>query len=319
VILANTPAAAPKAVFQPYLGDFARMVAVGREFYGVFAAANVPDPANFPSGIAFQRNRSASAPFQLLGNDGSTVVAPSIDPFFFSAITLVRPALRHLVPDTGPEAGGTPVTITGVGFTGATEVLFGTGAAGALVVVSDTELTVTSPPGTGQVEVTVTGPGGTSAPNSDIGVFHYTPSQSPPPPVQPPVQPPPVQPPPVQPPVTPPPVQPPPVQPPPVQPPPPFQPPPLPSPPLVSPPSAPVQPPAPVAPPAPAPTPAPAPVPQPVPIGPPPTMPAGPQPCANRCGTCSCCQSAALVAHVANVANAAIVAITAIAESARRH
>jgi hypothetical protein len=324
LVLANTPTAVPQAAFQPYLGDFARIVAAGPAFYGVFAASNTPDPANFPNGVQFQRNHSTSAPFQLLGNDGKTTVAPSIDPFFFR-VSAGRPVLRELTPNSGPEAGGTPVTITGADFTGASAVLFGTAPAGALTVVSDSEITVTSPPGTGQVDVTVTGPGGTSAVNTDLGVFHYIPSPGQPP-VSPPVQPP-TQPPPTQPPVTPPPVTPPPVTPPPVTPP-PEVPPPVVSPPVVPPPIYPPVPP-PIAPPVPPPLPPPvlAPVPPPVeppcvpppPVPPPPTtLPPGPQPCANRCGTCCCCQSAALVAQVASVANTAITAITAIAANARR-
>ena len=66
-------------------------------------------------------------------------------------------------PDGGPAAGGTLVTITGTGFTGATAVDFGTTPATNLTVVSDTTITVDSPAGTGTVDVTVTTPGGTSA------------------------------------------------------------------------------------------------------------------------------------------------------------
>ncbi|TFD46207.1 choice-of-anchor G family protein [Cryobacterium frigoriphilum] len=72
------------------------------------------------------------------------------------------PALTSLVPDNGPETGGTAVTITGTGFTGATSVTID--AVGVpFVVVSDTEITFTTPahaPAT--VPVIVTGPGGTS-------------------------------------------------------------------------------------------------------------------------------------------------------------
>jgi hypothetical protein len=45
---------------------------------------NTPDPANFfPNGggtFRFQRNTQGT---QLIGNDGSTVISGSIDPFFF--------------------------------------------------------------------------------------------------------------------------------------------------------------------------------------------------------------------------------------------
>ena len=59
------------------------------------------------------------------------------------------------------------VTITGTGFTGATAVDFGgTNAATNVQVVSATEITATSPAGTGTVDVTVTTAGGTSTTSS---------------------------------------------------------------------------------------------------------------------------------------------------------
>jgi hypothetical protein len=67
-------------------------------------------------------------------------------------------------PDSGPVKGGEIVTVTGSGFSNAITVRFGTEAASSLTVTSDTQLTVTSPPGSaGQVHVTVTTPAGTSA------------------------------------------------------------------------------------------------------------------------------------------------------------
>ena len=68
-------------------------------------------------------------------------------------------------PCGGPAAGGTPVTITGTGFTGATSVQFGANAATGLSVINDTTIHATSPAGTAgtTVDVTVTTPSGTSA------------------------------------------------------------------------------------------------------------------------------------------------------------
>ena len=82
-------------------------------------------------------------------------------------------------PDEGPTAGGTSVTITGAGFTGATAVDFGTMPA-LFTVDSATEITATSPAGAaGPVNITVVTPGGNSA-TSDADVFTYvaTPSVS---------------------------------------------------------------------------------------------------------------------------------------------
>ena len=73
--------------FQPTIGDYANLVAVGKDFHGAFCGFNQPVAANFPNGITYLRN--ADFPNQrLLGNDGVTVRASSIDPFyvFFSDV-----------------------------------------------------------------------------------------------------------------------------------------------------------------------------------------------------------------------------------------
>uniref|UniRef100_UPI000A470A2F beta strand repeat-containing protein n=1 Tax=Nocardia shimofusensis TaxID=228596 RepID=UPI000A470A2F len=75
---------------------------------------------------------------------------------------VVAPVLIALDPTSGPESGGTTVTLTGVGFTGATAVSFGGTPATSFTVVSDTEITATAPAGTGVEQVTVTTVGGTS-------------------------------------------------------------------------------------------------------------------------------------------------------------
>jgi hypothetical protein len=76
-----------------------------------------------------------------------------------------------LAPASGPEAGGTVVTITGHGFTLATDVLFGPAEA-SFTVSSDTTIVATSPPGTGAVAVRVVTPDG-SGPDAPSGVFTY--------------------------------------------------------------------------------------------------------------------------------------------------
>jgi hypothetical protein len=81
-VLANTPAASPAAVFDPYIGDYLYMMAVGTSFYGIFSANNTPDLANFPNGVSYQRNADFTTK-TLFANDGVTTVPVSIDPFFF--------------------------------------------------------------------------------------------------------------------------------------------------------------------------------------------------------------------------------------------
>ncbi len=78
----------------------------------------------------------------------------------------VAPVVTGISPTSGLAAGGTSVTITGTGFNaglGVTAVSFGGTAAATFIVDSDTQITATSPAGSGMVDVTVTGSGNTSA------------------------------------------------------------------------------------------------------------------------------------------------------------
>jgi hypothetical protein len=81
-VLANTPANTPAITFNPYLGDYLYMMAVGTSFYGIFSANNTPDLANFPNGVTYQRNANFGTK-TLLGPNNVTPVRVSIDPFFF--------------------------------------------------------------------------------------------------------------------------------------------------------------------------------------------------------------------------------------------
>lgn len=80
----------------------------------------------------------------------------------------------------GPASGGTTLTITGTGFTGATAVDFGTTAAASFGITSDTSITVVSPmSGPGTVDVSVTTGGGPSGPvTTDRFTFVAAPSVS---------------------------------------------------------------------------------------------------------------------------------------------
>jgi hypothetical protein len=78
---------------------------------------------------------------------------------------LTKPAVAGVSPTSGTTAGGTTVTITGSGFTGATKVVFGVVAATSYTVVSDTEITAVSPAQAAAIHnIYVTTPVGTSAP-----------------------------------------------------------------------------------------------------------------------------------------------------------
>ena len=104
---------------------------------------------------------------------GGTSATSPADQFTYQA----APTVTGVGPTFGPAGGGTLVTITGSGFTGATAVDFGTNPATDLTSVSATSITAESPAGTGTVDVTVTTPGGISA-TSPADQFTYSPTVS---------------------------------------------------------------------------------------------------------------------------------------------
>jgi hypothetical protein len=123
----------------------------------------------------------ASVPFTVVSDSEITTTSPPSGPGIVSIIVFTStaesalsfhdvftyvnaPTITELFPSTGPTAGGTTVSITGTGFTGATSVTFGGVAASDLTVVSDNQLTVTAPAGSaGPATVTVTSPLGTAS------------------------------------------------------------------------------------------------------------------------------------------------------------
>jgi hypothetical protein len=138
-----------------------------------FPNSTITETGALPAGVTFVDNHNGTA--TLAGTPaGGTVgtypitikaangVAPDATQNFTLTVAATAPAVTAVSPNTGPAAGGTPVTITGSGFTGATAVNFGTTAATGVVVVNDTTITAISPAGAGIVDVTVTTPAGTS-------------------------------------------------------------------------------------------------------------------------------------------------------------
>lgn len=101
---------------------------------------------------------------------------PTPSPGSSDASVGIAPTVTAVTPATGTPDGGESVTITGSGFTGATNVFFGATAATGVTVASDSSITVTSPPGSGTVDVTVTTPLGTSV----VGAADQFSYQSPP-------------------------------------------------------------------------------------------------------------------------------------------
>ncbi len=110
----------------------------------------------------------------LVLDSAGTSAATSADLFTYAASA---PMVGAISPSTGPESGGTGVTITGTGFASGAEVLFGATAATDVTVVSPEEIMATAPAASvaGPVNVLVVETSGTSA-TSAADVFTYTPS-----------------------------------------------------------------------------------------------------------------------------------------------
>jgi uncharacterized repeat protein (TIGR02543 family) len=108
----------------------------------------------------------------LLSDGGLSCCFDNISMNIYSTQT-AAPTVTAVSPSSGTTLGGTTVTITGTGFTGATAVNFGGTAATSYTVVSDTEITATAPAGTGTVDTTVTTANGTSS-TSSADKYTYT-------------------------------------------------------------------------------------------------------------------------------------------------
>ena len=115
-------------------------------------------------------SRQAMAAFLYRADDQDVIALNGATPL---------PAVTGIDPESGPTAGGTTVTITGTGLTGATQALFdlpgaASPAAGTnLVVVSATKVTVTAPAhAAGRLPVRVTTAAGTSVPAT--ATYTYT-------------------------------------------------------------------------------------------------------------------------------------------------
>jgi IPT/TIG domain len=111
---------------------------------------------------------SVISPAGALGSVDVVVVGPggSSPTGVQDRFTYVNPTIavvNGISPNSGSTAGGTLVTLNGVGFTNATQVLFGTTTVFAFAP-SDTLIQVNSPPEpAGPVDVTVVNPSGVSA------------------------------------------------------------------------------------------------------------------------------------------------------------
>ncbi len=86
------------------------------------------------------------------------------------------PAVTSVLPNSGPAAGGTPVTITGSGFRAGANVEFGDVAASAVVVSGATQIQAVTPPhAAGTVPVRITNPDAQSSTLADAFEFKTSP------------------------------------------------------------------------------------------------------------------------------------------------
>jgi hypothetical protein len=95
--------------------------------------------------------------------DETRAATPSLGAY---EVPPTAPTVKGLNPKAGPQSGGTSVTITGTGFTGASAVDFGKIPAMTFSVDNATSITADSSAGTGVVDVTVVNTGNTSGASS---------------------------------------------------------------------------------------------------------------------------------------------------------
>jgi hypothetical protein len=177
---------------QFHVGDFWRFAVRPLQPSAIYPPRylTAPQPPDGP--------RTWICPLALLAwNADGTATTTSSVPVFWNLVTITDAILNHvelpkpvvttISPNSGPPSGGTVVTLTGSGFTGATTVYFGptTNPGTALTVQSDTQLTVTSPAGTGVADIRVITAGGESDAGATdqfayIGVSNLDPALGPP-------------------------------------------------------------------------------------------------------------------------------------------
>jgi hypothetical protein len=92
---------------------------------------------------------------------------PTLDNVSVAIFGGPAPSVTQVLPTKGPAAGTTKIVITGLNFSGATAVKFGSSAATSFKVESATSIKAVAPAGTARaVDVLVTAPSGTSAPTT---------------------------------------------------------------------------------------------------------------------------------------------------------
>lgn len=118
----------------------------------------------------------AAGAVDVVVTNGDTGTATQTSGFTYQALP---PTITSLDVTSGPQTGGTAVTITGTNFLTGASVDFGGALATHVIVVSSTSITLKTPAhSVGVVDVTVTNPGDLS--DTIAGAFEFTPVVLPP-------------------------------------------------------------------------------------------------------------------------------------------
>ncbi len=90
VLLANTDATKPANTIASsvYVGDYASLVAAGKNFFGMFTASNYPDTSTFLPGVVFARYADWTTHKLYTDAAHTTEVPISMDPYFFEVDAL---------------------------------------------------------------------------------------------------------------------------------------------------------------------------------------------------------------------------------------
>ena len=134
------------------------------------------DGSGFTGATAVRFGTTAAASFSVFSDNEIDAVAPagtSVVDVIVTTPSGTSPTgagdrfgygvgVSSISPSGGSPAGGTVVTIQGIGLTGVTGVNFGSTPAASFTVVDDTQVTTTAPAGTGIVDVMVATPHGTT-------------------------------------------------------------------------------------------------------------------------------------------------------------
>ncbi|MDH7974987.1 IPT/TIG domain-containing protein [Sphingomonas sp. AR_OL41] len=162
-----TVGAAFASSLQVVVKDAASVVIPGATV--TFAGPGSGAGVTFPGGSSTSTNASGIATISVSANATAggpytvSAQAGSVSANFSLTNKAAAVTVTGLSKTSGPATGGTFLTISGTGFTGATAVKFGATSGTGITVVSATQITVTAPAGrAGTVDITVTTPGGTS-------------------------------------------------------------------------------------------------------------------------------------------------------------